>query len=188
MGQGLFTKVAQVVADAFQVDLGRIRITGTTTAKVPNTSATAASSGSDLNGMAAENAAEQIKARLIEFAAEKWKVAPDQVAFEPNTVRIGNDRLSFDAFIKEAYMARVHLSAAGFYKTPEIHWDRAAGEGQPLLLFRLWRRRLRGHDRHPYRRISGGPGGYPPRCRPLPQSRHRPGPGGGRLHPGHGGG
>ena len=77
MGQGLNTKVAQVVADAFQVDLDRVKITATTTAKVPNTSATAASSGSDLNGMAAQNAAEQIKERLIDFAAEKYSVERD---------------------------------------------------------------------------------------------------------------
>ncbi|MEM1198913.1 MAG: xanthine dehydrogenase molybdopterin binding subunit [Pseudomonadota bacterium] len=135
MGQGLFTKVAQVVADCFQVDLDKIKITGTTTGKVPNTSATAASSGSDLNGMAAANAADQIKARLIDFAAEKYSVPEDQVVFEPNTVRIGNERKSFEEFIKEAYMARVHLSAAGFYKTPEIHWDREAGKGRPFYYF-----------------------------------------------------
>ncbi len=135
MGQGLFTKVAQVVADCFQVDLDKIKITGTTTGKVPNTSATAASSGTDLNGMAAANAADQIKARLIDFAAEKYSIPEDQVVFEPNTVRIGNERKSFEEFIKEAYMARVHLSAAGFYKTPEIHWDREAGKGRPFYYF-----------------------------------------------------
>jgi xanthine dehydrogenase large subunit len=112
-----------------------VRITATTTAKVPNTSATAASSGSDLNGMAAQNAAEQIRGRLVDFAAEKWGVAPDQVVFEPNIVLVGNTRMSFPDFIKEAYMARVHLSAAGFYKTPEIHWDRAAGKGRPFYYF-----------------------------------------------------
>lgn len=135
MGQGLFTKVAQVVADCFQVDLDKIKITGTTTGKVPNTSATAASSGSDLNGMAAANAAEQIKSRLVDFAAEKYSVPEDQIAFEPNIVRIGNVRKSFDEFIKEAYMGRVHLSAAGFYKTPSIHWDRDAGKGRPFFYF-----------------------------------------------------
>ncbi len=135
MGQGLFTKVAQVVADCFQVDLDRIKITGTTTAKVPNTSATAASSGSDLNGMAAQNAADQLKERLVAFAAEKWNVDPDQVAFEPNQVRVGNERMAFAEFIRHAYMARVHLSAAGFYKTPDIHWDRAAGKGRPFYYF-----------------------------------------------------
>lgn len=135
MGQGLNTKVAQVVADCFQVDLDRVKITATTTAKVPNTSATAASSGSDLNGMAAENAAEQIKARLVDFAAEAYSVERDQVVFEPNAVRIGNRRVGFDDFIHDAYLARVHLSAAGFYKTPEIHWDRAAGKGRPFYYF-----------------------------------------------------
>jgi xanthine dehydrogenase large subunit len=135
MGQGLNTKVAQVVADCFQVDIDRVKITATTTAKVPNTSATAASSGSDLNGMAAQNAAEQIKARLMDFAAEKYSVEREQVVFEPNCVLIGNRRVPFDDFIREAYLGRVHLSAAGFYKTPDIHWDRAAGKGRPFYYF-----------------------------------------------------
>lgn len=135
MGQGLLTKVAQVVAECFQVDLARVRVTGTTTAKVPNTSATAASSGSDLNGMAAWNAAQQIKDRLIDFASEKWGVAKDQIAFEPNRVRIGGERIAFDDLVSQAYMARVQLSAAGFYKTPDIHWDRAAGKGRPFYYF-----------------------------------------------------
>ena len=135
MGQGLNTKVAQVVADAFQVDFDRIKITGTTTEKVPNTSATAASSGSDLNGMAALDAAQQIKARLVAFAAEKWNLAPDAVQFRPNAVQVGEKTVPFDAFIKAAYMARVHLSAAGFYKTPKIHWDRAAGKGRPFYYY-----------------------------------------------------
>ena len=135
MGQGLNTKVAQVVAEAFQVDFERIKITKTTTEKVPNTSATAASSGTDLNGMAALNAVAQIKARLVEFAAGKWEVSPDAVLFEPNQVRIGDNVLSFDALVKEAYMARVQLSAAGFYKTPKIHWDRAAGKGRPFFYY-----------------------------------------------------
>jgi xanthine dehydrogenase large subunit len=135
MGQGLNTKVSQVVADVFQIDLDRVKITATTTAKVPNTSATAASSGSDLNGMAAQNAAEQIRNRLIDFAAEKYSVDRGQVVFEPNRVLIGNRRIAFDDLVKEAYLGRVHLSAAGFYKTPEIHWDRAAGKGRPFYYF-----------------------------------------------------
>ena len=135
MGQGLNTKVAQVVAEAFQVDFDRIKITKTTTEKVPNTSATAASSGSDLNGMAALDAAEQIKARLVEFAADKWGVDPAAVIFLPNAVKVGNEVMGFDALVKAAYMARVHLSAAGFYKTPDIHWDRAAGRGRPFYYY-----------------------------------------------------
>ncbi|MEK1891416.1 MAG: xanthine dehydrogenase molybdopterin binding subunit [Phyllobacterium sp.] len=135
MGQGLYTKVAQVVADEFQVDLDRIKVTATTTAKVPNTSATAASSGSDLNGMAAANAAQQIKARLVEFAAETYGVSKEQVFFEPNMVRAGANLIAFADFIKAAYGARVQLSAAGFYKTPKIHWNRAEGRGRPFYYF-----------------------------------------------------
>lgn len=135
MGQGLYTKVAQVVAEAFQCDIDRIKITKTTTEKVPNTSATAASSGSDLNGMAALDACEQIKARLVAFAARHWSVAPDAVQFLPGHVAVGTELIPFNEFIHAAYMARVQLSAAGFYKTPEIHWDRAAGKGQPFYYF-----------------------------------------------------
>lgn len=135
MGQGLNTKVAQVVADAFQVDFDRIKITKTTTEKVPNTSATAASSGSDLNGMAALDAADQIKARLVAFAATHWDVAEAEVVFLPNEVKIGEEIVSFTALVKAAYMARVHLSAAGFYKTPDIHWDRAKGQGRPFFYY-----------------------------------------------------
>jgi xanthine dehydrogenase large subunit len=135
MGQGLYTKVAQVVADEFQVDLDRIKVTATTTGKVPNTSATAASSGSDLNGMAAANAAQQIKARLVTFAAERWNVSENDVAFEPNTVRIGAERIAFSEFIKIAYGSRIQLSAAGFYKTPKIHWNRSEGRGRPFFYY-----------------------------------------------------
>ncbi|MCO6363456.1 xanthine dehydrogenase molybdopterin binding subunit [Paracoccus sp. 08] len=135
MGQGLNTKVAQVVAEAFQCDLSRIKITRTTTEKVPNTSATAASSGTDLNGMAALDAAEQIKARLVTFVAEKWQVAPDQVAFVPGHVRAGDQMIPFAQVIRAAYMARIQLSAAGFYKTPKIHWDRTTGQGRPFYYF-----------------------------------------------------
>lgn len=135
MGQGLFTKVAQVVASALQVDLARIRVTATATDKVPNTSATAASSGADLNGMAALDACRKLKARLVAFASDRWDVAADAVAFAPNEVRVGDAAIPFDAFVKEAYMARVALSATGFYKTPKIHWDRANGQGRPFYYF-----------------------------------------------------
>jgi xanthine dehydrogenase large subunit len=135
MGQGLYTKVAQVLADEFQVDIDRVKITATTTAKVPNTSATAASSGSDLNGMAAYDAARQLKDRLYAFAAEKWGVPVADITFLPNRVRVGGEEIPFAHFVKQAYMARVHLSAAGFYKTPKIHWDRAKGQGRPFLYY-----------------------------------------------------
>lgn len=135
MGQGLYTKVAQVVADTFNVDIDRVKITATTTGKVPNTSATAASSGSDLNGMAAYDAARQIKERLIDFACRQWKVEKDQVEFLANRVRVGEDEVPFDTLVRAAYYDRVQLSAAGFYKTPKIHWDRAAGKGRPFYYF-----------------------------------------------------
>ncbi len=135
MGQGLYTKVAQVVAEAFQCDIDRIKITRTTTEKVPNTSATAASSGADLNGMAALDACNQIKARLVEFAARHWNEDAGAVQFLPGRVAVGAQFIPFNEFIHAAYMARVQLSAAGFYKTPEIHWDRAAGKGQPFYYF-----------------------------------------------------
>jgi xanthine dehydrogenase large subunit len=135
MGQGLNTKVAQIVAEAFQIDLAKIKITKTTTEKVPNTSATAASSGSDLNGMAALDAANKIKSRLVAFAAEHWKVEPSHVGFLPNHVQIGEELIPFRALIEAAYMARVQLSDTGFYKTPKIHWDREKGMGRPFYYF-----------------------------------------------------
>jgi len=135
MGQGLYTKVAQVLADEFQVDISKIKVTATRTDKVPNTSATAASSGTDLNGMAAADAARQIKERLVDFAVEKHGVDADGVSFADNQVVVGSQRFSFDEFVKDAYMNRVQLSAAGFYKTPEIHWDRDEGKGKPFYYF-----------------------------------------------------
>jgi xanthine dehydrogenase large subunit len=135
MGQGLFIKVAQVVAEEFQIDLERVKITATTTAKVPNTSATAASSGSDLNGMAARNAARAIKIRLVAFATDKYKVPAEQVVFLPNRVRIGNEEIAFADLVAEAYVGRVPLSATGYYATPEIHYDREKACGRPFYYF-----------------------------------------------------
>ncbi|MGO4665997.1 xanthine dehydrogenase molybdopterin binding subunit [Bosea sp. 2RAB26] len=135
MGQGLYVKVAQVVAQAFGIGLDRIKITATTTGKVPNTSATAASSGSDLNGMAALDACETIKARLIAFASKRWEVSAEEIAFLPGRIRIGTQEMSFAEFVAAAYMARVQLSATGFYATPKIHWDRKAGRGHPFYYF-----------------------------------------------------
>lgn len=135
MGQGLYTKVAQVIADCFQVDVEKVKITATTTGKVPNTSATAASSGTDLNGMAAFDAARQIKERLIAWAAERYGVPASEIEFLPNRVRIGAEEMPFPEFVRHAYFGRVQLSAAGFYKTPKIHWDRAAGRGTPFYYY-----------------------------------------------------
>lgn len=135
MGQGLFTKVAQVVANEFQVDLERVKITATTTAKVPNTSATAASSGTDLNGKAAQAAACQIRQRLVKFGAEHFKIKPEQIQFINNEVHCDQKILSFAEFIDLAYHHRVSLSSTGFYATPKIFYDRASASGRPFFYF-----------------------------------------------------
>jgi xanthine dehydrogenase large subunit len=135
MGQGLYVKVAQVVAEEFGVDLDRVKTMATSTAKVPNTSATAASSGSDINGMAAKNAAATIKARLIAFAVESRDVPADQIEFRDNRVFIGNESLGFAEFVRQAYFARISLSSTGFYRTPKIHWNKEAATGRPFYYF-----------------------------------------------------
>jgi xanthine dehydrogenase large subunit len=135
MGQGLFIKVAQVVAEEFGIDLDHVKITATTTAKVPNTSATAASSGSDLNGMAARIAAATIKGRLVDFAVETFGVAAEQVTFRDNHVFIGNESIKFADFVRRAYLARISLSSTGFYRTPKIHWDPQTRKGSPFFYF-----------------------------------------------------
>jgi xanthine dehydrogenase large subunit len=135
MGQGLYVKVAQVVAEEFQIDINRVKVTATNTGKVPNTSPTAASSGTDLNGMAALDACQKIKAKMIAFAAAKWGVKESDVEFLPNTVRVGEERIAFPEFVQMAYQARVSLSSSGFYATPDIHWDSAKAKGQPFFYF-----------------------------------------------------
>jgi xanthine dehydrogenase large subunit len=135
MGQGLHQKVAQVVADAFGVDLEMVKINATTTGKVPNTSATAASSGSDLNGMAALDACNQIKARLRAHAAMMYQAEETTIAFVRGGVMVGDRFVEFGELVASAYMSRVQLSAAGFYKTPNIHWDRDTGRGSPFYYF-----------------------------------------------------
>ena len=135
MGQGLHTKVAQIVAEAFGVDLARIKVTKTTTEKVPNTSATAASSGTDLNGMAALDAAEKIKARLVAFLCAARGVQPSEVRFARDQVIVGAEAIPFHEVAQLAYLARVPLSATGSYATPKIHWDRKAGRGRPFYYF-----------------------------------------------------
>jgi xanthine dehydrogenase large subunit len=135
MGQGLFVKVAQVVAETFQIDIDRIRVSATNTGKVPNTSATAASSGSDLNGMAALDAAERIKARMAEVAAERFGVPPDRIVFADGRVLAGNEGLSFGELAQLCWRQRVSLSATGYYRTPKIHWDFKTGTGRPFYYF-----------------------------------------------------
>ena len=135
MGQGLYTKVAQVVAEEFGIDASAVRITATTTGKVPNTSATAASSGADLNGMAAKQAAATIKSRLVDFAAKQWKVPKSRIRFEDGQVLIGNRSISFGDLARQAHIARISLSSTGYYATPRISWDRAKAKGRPFFYF-----------------------------------------------------
>ena len=135
MGQGLFQKVAQVTASVFGVDASVVKITATDTGKVPNTSATAASSGADLNGMAAKAAAETIRGRLAEFIADKHQVKASQVRFVDGTVRVAGEVYGFAQVVGWAYQARLSLSSTGFYATPKIVWDRVRGVGRPFFYF-----------------------------------------------------
>ena len=135
MGQGLYTKVAQVVANEFGLPLASIRTSATDTAKVPNTSATAASSGADLNGKAAQAAARVLRERLVAHACTKHGVTADEVAFENGHVQVGTKRMTFRELVGSAYFARVSLSSTGFYSTPKIHWDRSRFNGRPFFYF-----------------------------------------------------
>ncbi|MCF7538344.1 xanthine dehydrogenase molybdopterin binding subunit [Pseudomonas petrae] len=135
MGQGLNVKVAQVVAEVFQVDIDRVQITATNTDKVPNTSPTAASSGADLNGKAAQNAAEILKQRLVEFAAKHYQCDESRVEFRNGHVRVGEQVISFDTLAQQAWMGQVSLSSTGYYKTPKIFYDRSQARGRPFYYF-----------------------------------------------------
>ncbi|HNQ67994.1 MAG TPA: xanthine dehydrogenase molybdopterin binding subunit [Bacteroidales bacterium] len=141
MGQGLYTKIRKIAAAEFGVDIKSIKVNATNTSKVPNTSATAASSGTDLNGMAVKNAIEKLKARLIEFAAEQLSNIYGKIV-KKNTIVFENDyvfdkknpelKISFEELISKAYINQISLSATGFYRTPDIYFDRAAGKGNPF--------------------------------------------------------
>jgi xanthine dehydrogenase large subunit len=135
MGQGLFQKVAQVAAHRFGVDVSAVKITATDTDKVPNTSATAASSGADLNGMAVDAACITIKDRICACLAQLYHCAADEIVFADGQVRIGTQTIPFDQAARLAYQNRVSLSATGFYKTPDLSWDRIKGEGRPFFYF-----------------------------------------------------
>ncbi|MFM9888422.1 MAG: xanthine dehydrogenase molybdopterin binding subunit, partial [Burkholderiales bacterium] len=135
MGQGLFTKVAQVVAHELGIDLERVRVSSSDTSKIPNASATAASSGSDLNGKAAQAAALTIKERLVAFAADRFGVPSAGIELVANQVTIGERRVPFAELVRLAYAARVQLWASGFYKTPKIHWDGQRFTGRPFFYF-----------------------------------------------------
>ncbi|RSU51174.1 xanthine dehydrogenase molybdopterin binding subunit [Sphingomonas sp. S-NIH.Pt15_0812] len=135
MGQGLYIKVAQVVADVFAVPVSAVRITATRTDKVPNTSATAASSGADLNGMAAFEAARTIRDRLAGVAASIGGGEPHEVRFTSAGVVAGTEAIPFATLCRKAHLARVSLSSTGFYATPHIAYDRAAHRGRPFYYF-----------------------------------------------------
>ena len=135
MGQGLYIKVAQVVADEFRIGVDRIGITAADTSKVPNASATAASSGSDMNGKAAQIAAAKIRGRLVEVAARHFAVTEAEIEFRGGRVYAGAESVSFEEIVKIAWAKRVSLSATGFYKTPAINYDRATLSGRPFFYF-----------------------------------------------------
>ena len=135
MGQGLFQKVAQVAAEEFSQPVENVKITATDTGKVPNTSATAASSGTDLNGMAVQAACNKIKVRLKSFLSKTHKVHISKISFTRGQILIGKKRETFKNVIKAAYENRISLSATGFYATPDIKWDRIEGKGNPFYYF-----------------------------------------------------
>jgi xanthine dehydrogenase large subunit len=135
MGQGLNTKVAQVVAHELGIGLKHVRATAADTSKVPNTSATAASTGADLNGKAAQDAARQIRERLAAYAARAYGGAPEDVVFAADTVTVNGNAIAFADLAAEAYAARVQLWSDGFYATPKIHWNRITLSGRPFFYF-----------------------------------------------------
>ncbi len=135
MGQGLNTKVAQVVAHELGLPFGAVRCTATDTQKIANTSATAASTGSDLNGKAAQDAARQIRERLAIFAATAWGGEPGDVLFAHGAVTVAGQSRPFAEVVQAAYLARVQLWSDGFYATPGLTWDRATMQGRPFFYF-----------------------------------------------------
>ncbi len=135
MGQGLHTKISQIVANEFGVDLDEVDITSTRTDKVPNTSPTAASSGTDLNGKAVQNACLAIKQRLAEFFANSVGELAENVIFANNQLIVNEHSISWVEAVQSAYFARVSLSANGFYKTPKIEYNRETGQGRPFFYF-----------------------------------------------------
>jgi xanthine dehydrogenase large subunit len=135
MGQGINTKVAQVVAHELGVDLSHVRVTAADTSKVANTSATAASTGADLNGKAAQDAARQIKERLATLAGILFGGNADEVRFAADEVSLGGQKIAFPALVQKAYMARIQLWSDGFYATPGLHWDAKTMTGNPFYYF-----------------------------------------------------
>ncbi|MDN4625998.1 xanthine dehydrogenase molybdopterin binding subunit [Erwinia sp. PsM31] len=135
MGQGLNTKVAQIVAEVLQIDVDRIQITATDTGKVPNTSPTAASSGTDLNGKAAQNAAQILRDRLTAMLCSLHNCSAEQVSFSNGIVKAGEKHFTFADVAQLAWLNQVPLAATGYYKVPGIHYDREAGRGTPFYYY-----------------------------------------------------
>ncbi|MBV8034506.1 xanthine dehydrogenase molybdopterin binding subunit [Roseateles sp.] len=135
MGQGLNTKVAQVVAHELGVSFDTVRVTATDTQKVANTSATAASTGTDLNGKAAQDAARRVRERLAAFAAQRHGGEAREVRFANDMVTVNGRQIPFPELVRAAYEARVQLWSDGFYATPGLHWDREKLQGRPFFYF-----------------------------------------------------
>ena len=135
MGQGTYTKIAQLAANAFGLPFNKIKVSATRTDKVPNTSASAASSTTDLNGAAALNAISKIKQNLASFVKRKYKIKNGEAVYENGMIKFKGKSFKFNALIKEAYLNRVSLSSSGFYTTPKIYFDKKTFKGRPFLYF-----------------------------------------------------
>jgi xanthine dehydrogenase large subunit len=135
MGQGLHTKVMQIVADELGVPFERVRCTATDTGKVPNASATAASSGTDLNGRAAQYAARNVRDNLAAFVAGLDGCGAGAVTLRGGQVISPKTTRSFDEVVKAAYANRIQLWSDGFYRTPKIHYDKTTLTGRPFYYF-----------------------------------------------------
>ena len=136
MGQGTHTKIAQLVSHSLGLPYEKVQITATNTSKVPNTSASAASSTTDLNGAAALNAVSKIKSNLNNFLKKKYKIfSKIEPIYKNGFIYIGNRVFNFDQIIKEAYLNRISLSSSGFYSTPKINFDKKNFHGRPFYYF-----------------------------------------------------
>ena len=135
MGQGTYTKIAQLVAHELGIPFSKVKVSATRTDKVPNTSASAASSTTDLNGAAALNAISKIKINLASYVKRKYKIKSDEGIYENGMIKYKNKIFKFNKLIKEAYLNRVSLSSTGFYATPKIHFDKKKFKGRPFLYF-----------------------------------------------------
>jgi len=136
MGQGTHTKIAQLVANSFGLAYEKVQISSTNTSKVPNTSASAASSTTDLNGAATLNAVSKIKSNLNNFIKKKYKIfSKTEPLYKNGNIYIGNRVFNFEQIIKEAYLNRISLSSSGFYSTPKINFDKKTFKGRPFYYF-----------------------------------------------------